>query len=422
MSRHIISILVIIGMTTVLAGWMFLSASDTHESHDHEHDHGHDEHEEEMEKGPYGGRLLKQNGFSLEITIYETGLPPEFRVYAYHDSEPLAVEEVMLEIELNRLGNKVDHIQFKPQGNYLRGNTVVYEPHSFEVVIKASHEGKSYAWHYDNFEGRTQIPGNMAKEMGIKTEVTGPVSLIETRTLTGRVQTNPNRLSRVRPRFPGVIKAIRHELGDVVNAGDALATVQSNESLQNYVVRAPINGLIVKRDVQIGEATGDEPLFIIADLSNVWVELDVFVRDLELIKKGQPVLVETLDGKYQQAASIDWISPLAAHASQSVRARVTLPNKEGSFRPGQFIRGHVTIAERMVPVAVRQSAIQRFRDFQVVYARFDDTYEVRMLELGRRNRDWVEVLGGIEVGTEYVTENSYLIKADIEKSGASHDH
>ena len=133
-------------------------------------------------------------------------------------------------------------------------------------------------------------------------------------------------------------------------------------------------------------------------------------------------MVETLDGKYQKAASIDWVSPLTAHASQSVRARVTVSNEDGALRPGQFIRGHVTVAEHAVPLAVRQSALQRFRDFQVVFARFDDVYEVRMLELGRRNRDWVEVLGGIESGTQYVTENSYLIKADIEKSGASHDH
>jgi len=198
--------------------------------------------------------------------------------------------------------------------------------------------------------------------------------------------------------------------------------VQSNESLQEYHVKAPINGLIVKRDIQLGEATGDDPLFIIADLSEVWVELDVFVRDLDLIKKGQAVLVESLDGNYQKAASIDWLSPLTAHASQSVRARVTVPNEDGTLRPGQFIRGHVTVAEHAVPVAVRQPALQRFRDFQVVFARFDDDYEVRMLELGRRNREWVEVLGGIESGTRYVTNNSYLIKADIEKSGASHDH
>ena len=147
-----------------------------------------------------------------------------------------------------------------------------------------------------------------------------------------------------------------------------------------------------------------------------------FVRDLSLIKKGQSVLVETLDGKDQITASIDWVSPLTAHASQSVRARVTVANKEGVLRPGQFIRGHVTIAEHDVALAVRQSSVQRFRDFQVVFARFDDTYEVRMLELGRSNQNWVEVLGGIEAGTQYVTKNSYLIKADIEKSGASHDH
>jgi cobalt-zinc-cadmium efflux system membrane fusion protein len=192
--------------------------------------------------------------------------------------------------------------------------------------------------------------------------------------------------------------------------------------LQDYQVKAPINGLIVKRDVQLGEATGNEPLFIIVDLSDVWVELDIFVHDLALIRQGQSVLVETLDDKYQVSAIIDWVSPLTAHASQSVRARVTVPNKDGALRPGQFIRGHVTVARHAISLAVRQSALQRFREFQVVFARFDDTYEVRMLDLGRQNRDWAEVLGGIEPGTSYVTQNSYLIKADIEKSGASHDH
>ena len=80
------------------------------------------------------------------------------------------------------------------------------------------------------------------------------------------------------------------------------------------------------------------------------------------------------------------------------------------------------MAEHPVPLAVRQSAIQGFRDFKVVYARIGDTYEVRMLDLGRQNSEWAEVLGGLEPGTEYVTDNSYLVKADIEKSGASHDH
>jgi len=260
MSCNSASISVVRMLIILLAGWLLLSSCDSHDSHEGEqgHDdhgqdeHGHDDHEEEVAKGPHGGRLLIQDGFSLEIAIYETGLPPEFHIYVYNDNQPVAPDKVTLEMELNRLGNITDHIKFMPRDDYLRGNTVVYEPHSFEVTVKATFEGESYSWHYDNFEGRTEIPDNMSKEMGIQTEVVGPLTLTETRTLTGRVQTNPNRLSRVRPRFPGVIKAIRHELGDVVRAGDILATVQSNESLQNYHVKAPIDGLIIKRDVQVG--------------------------------------------------------------------------------------------------------------------------------------------------------------------------
>lgn len=429
-SKNIINIIVIVAITISLIAWLLLSDDHSlqHDENEQEHSgHGHEDSKDEIAKGPNGGRLLISENLALEITIVETGLPPEFRVYAYQLNagqamQAIAADKVTLNIELKRTGNKLDKIQFSPQQDYLRGNMTIYEPHSFEVNVKASYENKNYSWHYDNFEGRTQIPANIADEMDIQSEAVGPLTLTETRTFTGRVQTNPNRLSRVRPRFAGVIKAIRVELGDTVRAGDILATVQSNESLQNYHVKAPIDGLIIKRDIQIGETTGDLPLFIIADHSDVWVELDIFVRDLDLIKKGQSVIVETLDGKHQITAAIDWVSPLTSHASQSVRARITVSNKETVLRPGQFIRGHVTVAEHEVALAVRQTALQRFRDFQVVFARFGDTYEVRMLELGKQNHDWVEVLSGIEAGVQYVTNNSYLLKADIEKSGASHDH
>ena len=424
-----VSIIVIIVITALLAAWLLLTDKNSpqHENHGHGHEGEEGMSEEaEVTKGPHGGRLLSSENFELEITIYESGLPPEFRVYAYQNKQAVAVDQVTLDIELKRTGNKVDFIQFAAQSSgqqdYLRGNATIYEPHSFEVTVKASYLDKTYTWHYDNFEGRTEIPVDIASEMGIQSEAVGPFTITDVRTFTGRVQSNPNRLSRVRPRFAGVVKKVRIELGDTVKAGEILATVQSNESLQNYNIKAPIAGLIVKRDLQVGEATGDNPLFVIVDHSDVWVELDIFVRDLAHIRKGQSVIVETLDAKDQVTVTIDWISPLTSHASQSVRARLTVPNKEGIFRPGQFIRGHVTIAEHDVTLAVRQSALQSFRDFRVVFARFDDIYEVRMLELGRSNRDWVEVLDGIEAGTQYVTQNSYLIKADIEKSGASHDH
>ena len=434
MNRNALIVIFILIVTGALAVWIIsgqsfmdtrshgTGAHDDHTSHTDDHDaHGHDTDAHDADRGPHGGRLLEDDDFSIEITVFETGLPPEFHVYAYRDGLPLPPAQVELQIELTRLGGQVDRFSFVPQQDYLRGNEVVTEPHSFDVAVVAEYGGHTYRWSYENHEGRTQIPKGMAIESGIETETAGPVTIREILSLTGQVQTDPDRLSRVRPRFPGVVQTVRRNLGDVVQAGDVLATVQSNESLETYRIKAPIGGLIVRRDIQVGEATGDEPLFIIADLTGVWVELDVFGRDLQRVRAGQAVEIETFDD-YRAGGEIDWLSPMSAHASQSVRARVRLANPEGRLRPGQFVRGRITLAEHAVPLAVRLAALQRFRDFQVIFARIGDTYEVRMLELGRRDSEWVEVLGGLAPGTEYVTANSYLIKADIEKSGASHDH
>jgi len=419
--RHAIKKYSLIAMlvTGCLVAWMLPSPSPLGSAHAENGIDG--EQETETIKGPQGGRLLANDTFLIEITIFEKGMPPEFHVYAYQDGILLSPAQVDLKIEPSRLGGQVDLFNFSPQEGYLRGDGIETEPHSFDVTVTAGYQGKVYRWSYENYEGRTRIGNDMSRETGIETEHAGPGIIHQTVNLTGRIQTNPNLISQVRPRFPGVVQTVHRNLGDDVSAGDILATVQSNESLQTYSVRAPIGGLIVRRDIQVGESTGGKLLFTIADLSRIWAELDVFSRDLSRVRPGQSVIVETFDG-YQAMGTIDWVSPLVVHASQSVRARVSLPNPDGRLRPGQFVRGKVTVAKHDVPLAVRKSALQRFRDFQVVFARFGDAYEVRMLDLGRSDETWIEVLGGMTTGTEYVTKNSYLIKADIEKSGASHDH
>ena len=406
---------------TLLVGLLLLQAcSDDHHSHDHAN--GHDvAHDEELPKGPRGGKLFEQDGFAVELVLYETGVPPEYHAYVYRQGQALAPDTVELEVTLTRLDGEVNRFAFKPLGDFLRGQGVVTEPHSFDVAIAAQHAGNRYHWSFSSYEGRTAIPEALAREAGIKTELAGPASITETVRLTGRVQIDPTRLAQVRARFPGLVQGVETRLGAQVTAGMVLARVQSNESLQTYAVQAPLNGTVLRLDAQPGMVTGDAPLFVIADLSQVWIELDVFSRDLDRITVGQPVNVETVVGT-RYPGRIDWIAPLAAHGSQSVPARVVLENPDGQLRPGLFVRTHVTVAEHAVDLAVRQSALQRFRDFQVVYALVGDTYEVRMLELGRSNQEWIEVLDGLKPGTEYVVDNSYLIKADIEKSGASHDH
>ena len=119
---------------------------------------------------------------------------------------------------------------------------------------------------------------------------------------------------------------------------------------------------------------------------------------------------------------IEAILPTADLLTQTIVAHVDLPNSDQRWRPGQAVEGAAVVATSDASLAVRTRALQRFRDFTVVYARVGETYEVRMLELGRQTPEWTEVLGGLEPGTEYVVENAFLIRADIDKSGASHDH
>jgi cobalt-zinc-cadmium efflux system membrane fusion protein len=405
--------LVIIAATFFTARWMLLD--------NHLNDHHIDDEHSDFRRGPHNGRLLEQDNFSVEITIFETGIPPEFRVYPFYQDQAVDPSDVNLIIELGRTGNVVDRFEFSPEGDLLRGNGVVTEPHSFDVTITAQYQGDNYQWRYENYEGRTLIPATLADEAGIKTEIAGPAIITEKLKLTGRVSIDPNRVSQVRPRFPGIIKRVYVNYGDVVKAGTTLLTVESSESLQEYQINAPISGLVISRNAQAGEATATEPLFTLVDLSHVWVELDIFAMDISTVRPGQLVTIETLEG-YSTEGSIEWLSPFSSDASQSIHARVSLDNPDGRLRPGQFVRAEVAIAEHAVPLAVKRSGVQGFRDFQVVYARFDEIYEVRMLEFGISDDDWMEVVEGLNTGTEYVTENSYLIKADIEKSGASHDH
>jgi cobalt-zinc-cadmium efflux system membrane fusion protein len=73
-------------------------------------------------------------------------------------------------------------------------------------------------------------------------------------------------------------------------------------------------------------------------------------------------------------------------------------------------------------VAVSVAAIQTLRDWSVVFGRYDHYFEVRPLELGRNDGEMVEVLKGLTSGEQYASGNSFAIKAELGKAGASHDH
>ncbi len=374
----------------------------------------------EMERGPNNGRLLRDGDFVLELAIFETGVPPEFRAWTTVAGVPVSPGDVDLRVTLTRLGS-VDDMRFHPEGAFLRSDSGVHEPHSFSVAIEASHQGRTHRFAYDSFEGRTRIGAEVAQAFGLQTEVAGPAVLHETVTLYGAIVPDSSRVRQISARFDGAIQSVAVSLGQRVARGETLAVIESNESLRATRITAPIDGVVTEHAANAGEQTAGRRLFTIVDTSSVWADIAVFPADRARIRPGERVRLRTSIGGAEAESVIAQVNVMAG-PNQAVTARAVVDNASGEFLPGTFVTAAVEVAEHSVPLAVKRNGLQSFRDFTVVYAQVGEEYEVRMLELGREAGEWVEVLGGLAPGTRYVTEGSYVLKADIEKSGASHDH
>lgn len=376
---------------------------------------------EAVEKGPNKGRMLRDGDFAIELAIFEDGMPPEFRIFATKGSNALPAKDIAVNVKLLRLGDVVDDIHFYAEKNYLRGDMEIVEPHSFQVQLTADYAGKTYQWSYDNFEGRVAIAKKIADAMEIKTETIASQEFHETLKVFGRLTIAPNAVRHISARFPGEIKQLGAVLGQQVKKGQLLMSIESNESLQTYEVYAPINGVITSQHVGNGEQTGQRRLLTISDTSKLMAELSVFPMDQPKVKLGSSVDISVL-GSEKVITTTLFDSLFDVNNEQAKLFRAEVDNTEGLLAAGQFVAAEILLDSYQVPMAVKATGLQSFRDFTVVYAKVDDQYEVRMLDLGRKVGPWVEVLGGISAGAEYVAKNSYIIKADIDKSGASHDH
>lgn len=374
----------------------------------------------EYERGPHGGRMLREGNFAIEVTIFETNVPPQYRLYPYVDDKPVPPSSVQPKVRLKRLDGEVNDFTFTPENDYLSGSGEVTEPHSFDVEVTAQHAGKTHRWAYASYEGRTTIPAAAAGASGVKVEVAGPAVVRNTVRLMGTIALDQNRHAEIKARFPGIVRAVSVQQGQRVRRGQTLVVVEGNESMRSYPVVAPFDGVVLSRATNVGDVAGSNTLVELANLSEVWVELRAIGPDAERLAAGQEVDIRSATGDSRTGGKIQTLLPLAS--GQSVVARATIDNADGRWRPGMMVSAEVTTDSREVPLAVKEAGLQRFRDFTVVFAQVGDTYEVRMLELGERDGEYAEVLGGLKPGTRYVAEQSFLIKADVEKSGASHDH
>lgn len=379
---------------------------------------------EEAKEGQHGGRLLEQDGYAVELAIAEDGTPPKYQAWLYRDGKPLPATSGTVEVQLRRLGNVAENHTLEPQADgSLMAASIVGEPHSFDVVVLATVDGKALRWAYESYEGRTVIDAKIATESGIRVAAAGAGTIADAHEVQGLLTPIDGRMAQVMARFPGPIRSLRANVGDRVRAGQTLATIESNLSLTTYTVPAPISGMVLARSATVGSVAGEgSALYEIADLSELWVDLHIFGADAQHIVAGVPVTVTRMSDGATVETVLERVLPGTATASQSTVARATIANADGLWRPGSAVRARITVAQKPGALVVPLAALQTFRDWHVVFVRVGDTYEVRPVEPGERDATQVEILSGIEPGDQVVVEQSYLVKADIEKSGASHDH
>lgn len=378
---------------------------------------------EHFERGPHGGRLLSDGDFAVELQIFERGVPPQYRVYAFQDGKPVAPGEVSANVQVRRLANPSEQFQFQPVGDFLVSDKEVREPHSFDVEVHAEYQGRQHVWTFSSYEGRTMIPDTVATHSGVIVDKVGARDMKTRLRARGKIVPSEHNIAHVIPRFSGVVREGRKHIGDPVQKGEVLAIIESNQSLQPFEVRSPIAGQVINGHLILGEFVPENQwVYIVADLSEVWADLFVPLSARQAIREGQKVAVSSADGSSIMEGQVSYIAPYADEKSQSRLVRVVIPNKAQAFLPGMFVTGDIVTQEYAAPTVVKQSALQTFRDWQVVFIKEGETYEIRPVTLGKTDGEWVEVMDGLKVGQDYVAENAFLIKADILKSGASHDH
>ncbi len=267
-----------------------------------------------------------------------------------------------------------------------------------------------------------QLSPEELQEFGIELAKAGPGKLETHIDLTGEIVIDPDRLAHIIPRFPGIVKEVRKRIGDDVKKGEVLAVIESNESLAPYNVVSLIDGTVIEMHLTRGELVSDAThAFMVADLSHVWANLNVYQKDLSSIRIGQRAIVSASPAPVEATGRISYISPVVDENTRTAIARVVLPNPGRKWRPGMFVTARVIIGSDRARIVIPKTALQRLGESTVVFVKDDDGFEPRVVYLGRSNTRAVEVLSGLNPGETYVSKGGFTLKAELLKESFGGD-
>lgn len=289
---------------------------------------------------------------------------------------------------------------------------------SFPVfALTNDHQHEQEEHHADNV---VVLSDELAQSMGVRTQIVQAGRLQITANVYGDIATDSASLSHIRARFDGMVTNVNAKLGDPVKKGQQLAVIESNESLKSYPVTAPFSGIVIARHANEGELSNGQVLFSVASYDEVWARLKIFPSQLDSIAKLQPVKLQLAETRLDSI--IHHILP-SPDEQPYVLAYAKIDNSSGRWPVGAAIKGQITTSQLNVAMLVSKTAIQEYQGVAVVFVKKrSNEYHLRPVVLGQQDTKHVEILSGLNITDVVVSENSYLFKADLEKSEAGHAH
>lgn len=201
---------------------------------------------------------------------------------------------------------------------------------------------------------------------------------------------------------------------------------QPQQSLRTQFLRAPISGRISERRVDLGGLIGREgqesELYVIVNLDDIWVDLAVSPEDIGTVREGISVKIRAVGSEDEASAGVIFVSPLLDRETRNARVIASLPNKDHRWKPGTYITAEVPLAGAPSNVIVTKKAIQTVKGAPTVFVRDADGFEARSVRTGREDDDDIEILAGLSAGETIAVQNTFTLKAEVEKDEAEHGH
>ncbi|KPA14887.1 hemolysin D [Candidatus Magnetomorum sp. HK-1] len=286
------------------------------------------------------------------------------------------------------------------------------------------HKGHEHAMQINDFHAghdhedsnSVELTKRGIKFAGLTFDIVSKKIISKSIELPGEIGFNEDRVAHITPRYPGIVKKVNKNLGQKVKKGQLLAVVENNDSLTTYNILAPIAGQIVEKHLLPGEFVGeDSTLFVIADLSTVWVNCDVYAKDADYVYKGQKILIQAVGTNRKLKTSLSYVAPVYNTITRSMIVRAEISNIDGKWRPGTFITGQISVATDKPVLVVSNEAVQVLDGESIVFvpSKFQNSFEPFVVKKGIENNQYVEILSGLSEGDAYVSKGAFELKAKI---------